>query len=108
MGVSTRSKAPELSEKDVMERAEIIGLAALKFFILSSSPESTMVYDPQDSIKFEGKTGPYMLYSYVRTRSVLRKCETSSEAVLEAAGPSMGCLSNLGTAEERAVIRCLS
>merc|ERR1711904_65805 len=74
---STRKKSPELSEAEVMARAEKIGMAALKFFILSCSPESTMVYDPQDSIKFEGRTGPYMLYSYVRTRSILRKCETT-------------------------------
>jgi len=104
---STRKKCPELSELEVIERAEKIGLAALKFFILSSSPETTMVYDPQDSIKFEGKTGPYMLYSYVRTRSILRKCQVSSADVVETAGSSMECLSCLGTAEERAVIRCL-
>merc|ERR1712072_159586 len=95
------------AEAEVLERAEKIGLAALKFFILSCSPESTMVYDPQDSIKFEGKTGPYMLYSYVRTRSILRKCETTSEDVVAACGPTMECLSALGTAEERAIIRCL-
>jgi len=105
---STRKKSPDLSQAEVMERAEKIGLAALKFFILSCSPESTMVYSPQESIKFEGKTGPYMLYSYVRTRSILRKCETTGAAVVAAAGSSMMCLSGLGTAEERAIIRCLS
>merc|ERR1712185_277508 len=105
---STRKKCPDLSESEVMARSEKIGLAALKFFILSCSPETTMVYDPQDSIKFEGKTGPYMLYSYVRTRSIFRKCETDIGIVIAAAGDSMSCLSCLSTTEECAIIRCLS
>merc|ERR1712216_916198 len=65
---TTRGKWPELSEEEVAQRAEKIGLAALKFFILSSPPGNTMVYDPQASIKFDGKTGPYALYTYARTR----------------------------------------
>merc|ERR1712176_252188 len=103
----TRAKWPELTEQEAAERSEKIGLAALKFFILSASPESTMVYDPSQSIKFEGKTGPHALYQYVRTRSILRKCGTCSAAVIDGAGQSMDCLGSLGTLEERAIIRCL-
>eukprot|EP00931_Biecheleriopsis_adriatica_P055348 TRINITY_DN3269_c0_g1_i1.p1 TRINITY_DN3269_c0_g1~~TRINITY_DN3269_c0_g1_i1.p1 ORF type:complete len:692 (+),score=152.77 TRINITY_DN3269_c0_g1_i1:57-2132(+) len=103
---STRAKCPELSEEEVAERSEKIGLAALKFYILSAPSAAAMVYDPETSIKFEGNTGPYVLYSYVRTRSILRKCMTSPKEVLATAG-DLSCLAALGTAEERAVVRCL-
>lgn len=103
---ATSAQWPELSAEEVVKRAEKIGLAALKFFILSSPPENTMLYDPKASIKFEGKTGPYLLYSYARTRSILRKCMTSGQAVADATG-DISCLAALGTAEEKNVIRCL-
>merc|ERR1712222_246597 len=103
---ATRSKWPELAEDEVAQRAEKIGLAALKFFILSSPPENTILYDPEASIRFEGKTGPYALYSYARTRSILRKCMTSAEVVVSTAG-DLSCLTALGTAEEKALVRCL-
>merc|ERR1712107_155594 len=99
-------KWPELSEEEVAQRAEKIGLAALKFFILSSPPGNTMVYDPQASIKFEGKTGPYALFAYARTRSILRKCETTGQDVVASAG-NLSCLTALGTAEEKALVQCL-
>jgi arginyl-tRNA synthetase len=104
----TRAKWPSLSEEDTKDRAEKIGLAALKFFILSARPESTMVYDPSKSIKFEGKTGPHALYQYVRTRSILRKAGTTGDAVVKTAGSSMQCLGCLCQPEERAIVRCLA
>mmetsp|Transcript_98757 Transcript_98757/g.195793 ORF Transcript_98757/g.195793 Transcript_98757/m.195793 type:complete len:487 (+) Transcript_98757:607-2067(+) len=103
---ATRSKWPELAEDEVAQRAEKIGLAALKFFILSSPPENTILYDPEASIRFEGKTGPYALYSYARTRSILRKCMTSAEEVVSSAG-DLSCLTALGTTEEKVLVRCL-
>jgi arginyl-tRNA synthetase len=95
----------DLSEEEIQTRGKCIGLAALKFYILNSPPQSTMLYSPSESIKFEGQTGPYILYCYARTRSVLRNASVDGAAVLQSGMP---CLDTLGTtAEETAVLKCL-
>lgn len=73
----------DLSETEVTHRSGTIALAALKFHILKVDPKSTMIYDPKASLDFEGDTGPYILYTYARLRSILQKSNTSisSEAV---------------------------
>jgi len=94
----------ELSEEEVRKRGNCIGLAALKFYILNSPPQSTMLYSPSESIKFEGQTGPYILYCYARTRSVLRNSCVDGVALLQG---GMSCLDSLGsTAEEGVVLKC--
>jgi arginyl-tRNA synthetase len=60
---------------DIDERSRVIGLAALKFMLLKVNPKTTLMFDPQASIKFEGDTGPYVLYAYARIASMLRKAE---------------------------------
>ncbi len=62
-------EAPE----DLEQRAAVIGMAALKFMLLKVSPRTTIMFDPQASIRFEGDTGPYVLYAYARIASMLRK-----------------------------------
>lgn len=62
-----------LSKKEVEERAKVIGLGALRFFILRIDPYKDMVFDPKQSISFEGDTGPYVQYGYARCSSILRK-----------------------------------
>jgi arginyl-tRNA synthetase len=97
--------ALELSEDEFERRGKCIGLAALKFYILNSPPQSTMLYSPADSIKFEGQTGPYILYCYARTRSILRNASTDGADVLQG---GTTCLDALGTtAEEGVVLKCL-
>ena len=54
-------------------RSERIAQAALKFFIFRFTPRKSFEYDPKKSIDFTGQTGPYCLYTYARTRSLLRK-----------------------------------
>lgn len=54
-------------------RAERIAQAALKFFVLKFTPRKSFEYDPKQSIDFTGQTGPYCLYAYARTRSLIRK-----------------------------------
>merc|ERR1712039_952488 len=56
----------DVTEDEIIARGNCIGLAALKFYILNSPPDSTMLYSPQQSIKFEGQTGPYILSLVVR------------------------------------------
>ncbi len=68
-----RKRDPGLSEKESSKRAEKIGLAAIKYYILKFDAMKTITYDPEVSISFEGDTGPYVLYTYARCRSILRK-----------------------------------
>lgn len=64
---------PNIPKKELESRAEKIGLAAIKFFILKFDALKTMLYDPKKSLSFEGDTGPYLQYTYARARSILRK-----------------------------------
>jgi arginyl-tRNA synthetase len=60
-------------EKETIYRQ--IGLGALKYFILKVDPKKNMMFDPRESIDFNGNTGPFIQYTYTRIRSVLRKSE---------------------------------
>jgi arginyl-tRNA synthetase len=68
-----REKHQDLPESEVVERAEMIGLGAMKFFLLFVPPANGMSYDPAASISFEGKTGPYCQYAAVRARNIIEK-----------------------------------
>lgn len=68
-----REKWPEISAAEVQERAEAIGLGALKYYLMAFSPATTMTFDPKESLALTGKTGVYAMYSYARTASILRK-----------------------------------
>ncbi len=63
----------KLSSTEAAKRAEVIGQAALRFFLLSVGPKNAMVYNPAESLSFTGKTGPYLLYTYARLNSILAK-----------------------------------
>ncbi len=66
------------------ERADVlrmIGLGALKYFILKVDPRKTMLFDPSESIDFNGNTGPFIQYTYARIQSVLRKSGEDYNAV---------------------------
>jgi arginyl-tRNA synthetase len=62
-----------LSAEQAALRAERIGLAALKYYLLAFTPKATITFDPKKSIDFLGQTGPYCLYAYARVQSLLRK-----------------------------------
>ncbi len=64
---------PDLDEAEKQKRAGIIGLGALKFFILKYSPMKGFVFKPDESISFEGETGPYIQYCYARISSIISK-----------------------------------
>ncbi len=63
----------ELPEKEMKQRATQIGVGALKFFILKMDPQKDMTYHPEESLSFEGETGPYVQYAHARICSILRK-----------------------------------
>jgi arginyl-tRNA synthetase len=60
-------------EKDHLHH--IIGMSALKYFLLRVDPKKNMLFDPKESIDFNGNTGPFIQYGYVRTQAILRKVE---------------------------------
>ncbi len=69
----------KLSKKEVEKRAKIIGLGALKFFLLKYDSFKDFVFNPKEAISFEGETGPYVQYVYARIKAILRKSKKSSK-----------------------------
>jgi len=67
------NRYPNLSKDEKLYRSRIIGMAALKFFILKFNPKSDFVFNPKESISFEGETGPYIQYCYARIESIISK-----------------------------------
>jgi arginyl-tRNA synthetase len=63
----------DLTEIEKMKRAEFIGLAAIKFYLLKHNPMKWFVFKPDESISFEGETGPYIQYCYARIASIISK-----------------------------------
>jgi arginyl-tRNA synthetase len=64
---------PDLTEIEKKKRAEIISLAAIKFYILKFNPMKGFIFRPDESISFEGETGPYIQYCYARIASIILK-----------------------------------
>ena len=67
-----QSRAPATPAQDLDQRAEKIALAALKFMLLKVNPQNTMVYNPKESVSFDGETGPYLLYTAARINKMLQ------------------------------------
>ena len=70
-------KLDGVSEQEAAAICEMVGLGALKYFILKVDPKKTMLFDPRESIDFNGNTGPFIQYTHARIRSILRKAEES-------------------------------
>jgi arginyl-tRNA synthetase len=66
-------KVKDFSETELSELYEMIGLGALKFFLLRVDPKKKMVFNPEESIDFHGFTGPFIQYTHARIKSILRK-----------------------------------
>ncbi len=74
-------KNADMTEEEKQEIARIVGLGALKYFILKVDARKNMLFNPEESIDFNGNTGPFIQYTYARIRSILRK---AAEQGLEA------------------------
>jgi arginyl-tRNA synthetase len=70
-------KANELSEIEAEKLFNTIGLGALKYFILKVDPKKNMMFDPAESIDFNGNTGPFIQYTYARIQSLLSRAEAA-------------------------------
>jgi arginyl-tRNA synthetase len=66
-------KFDDMSEAERNEIARIVGMGALKYFILKVDARKNMLFNPEESIDFNGNTGPFIQYTYARIRSILRK-----------------------------------
>ena len=71
---------PDITADEANEIARIVGLGALKYFILKVDPRKNMLFNPEESIDFNGNTGPFIQYTYARIQSVLRKAEANHDA----------------------------
>lgn len=65
----------EMPAEESAEIARMVGLGALKYFLLKVDPRKNMLFNPKESIDFNGNTGPFIQYTYARIRSVIRKSE---------------------------------
>jgi arginyl-tRNA synthetase len=69
-------KLDDYSEDEKKELYKMIGLGALKYYILKVDPKKRILFDPKESIDFQGNTGPFIQYTYARIQSILRKAGT--------------------------------
>ncbi len=66
-------KLEDVTEADAKNLFEILGLGALKFFLLKVDPKKRMLFDPNESVQLQGSTGPFIQYTHARIKSILRK-----------------------------------
>ncbi len=74
-------KLDGLSSEEAANVAEVVGLGALKYFLLKVDPRKNITFNPAESIDFNGNTGPFIQYTYARIRSVLRKAQEAGIAI---------------------------
>ena len=74
-------KLDGMSDEEMAQIAETVGLGALKYFLLKVDPRKNITFNPKESIDFNGNTGPFIQYTYARIRSVLRKAAESGFAI---------------------------
>ena len=75
MSADKVNKLEDITEEEAQEIARIVGMGALKYFILKVDARKNMLFNPEESIDFNGNTGPFIQYTYARIRSILRKAE---------------------------------
>lgn len=74
-------KFKDMSEEEKREIARVVGLGALKYFILKVDARKNMLFNPEESIDFNGNTGPFIQYTYARIRSIMRKAAAEGMAL---------------------------
>jgi arginyl-tRNA synthetase len=74
-------KVKDFTETELKELYNTIGLGALKFYLLRVDPKKRMIFNPEESIDFHGFTGPFVQYTYARTRNIIRKNEMNEQTI---------------------------
>ena len=75
MSADKVNKLEDITPEEAREIARIVGMGALKYFILKVDARKNMLFNPEESIDFNGNTGPFIQYTYARIRSILRKAK---------------------------------
>lgn len=83
------NRLTDITEQEAQEIARKVGLGALKYFILKVDPRKNMLFNPEESIDFNGNTGPFIQYTYARIRSVLRKAEETDFNIANRTSPDL-------------------
>jgi arginyl-tRNA synthetase len=94
-----KGKLDGMSSEEANNLFEMLGMGALKYFILRVDPKKRMLFDPQESIDMQGNTGPFIQYTHARICSVLRKAESDPRHVVQ-----LAILDN----KEKSLLRLLS
>ena len=89
-------KFDDMTEGERAEIARVVGMGALKYFILKVDARKNMLFNPEESIDFNGNTGPFIQYTYARIRSIMRK---AAAAGMDAAIPAAGISTDLNDKE---------
>ena len=97
--VDEAGKFSDMTEQEKSEVARIVGMGALKYFLLKVDARKNMLFNPEESIDFNGNTGPFIQYTYARIRSILRK---AAEAGIEVPATLPTCIA-LSVKEEEIV-----
>ena len=71
----------DIETEEISSRAKMIGLAAIRFFFLKQDPVKNFVFNPKESLAFEGETGPYVQYTHARICSILRKADSKEKLI---------------------------
>jgi arginyl-tRNA synthetase len=75
-------KRTKISEKVANQRASILAIASLKYTMLKQDTNKAIIFDKNEALRFEGNTGPYILYTYARARSILKKANQSKSKLI--------------------------
>lgn len=81
---ASKDRINDIPADEAADIARKIGLGALKYFLLKVDPKKNMLFNPKESIDFNGNTGPFLQYTYARIKSVLRKADTDLAAQIQA------------------------
>lgn len=84
------NKLTDITEEEANEIARIVGLGALKYFILKVDARKNMLFNPEESIDFNGNTGPFIQYTYARIRSIIRKATEAGLQIPDTLPSSIG------------------
>lgn len=95
-------KIDDMSQQEIKDLAEMIGLGALKFFLLKVDPKKRMLFDPNESIQLQGHTGPFIQYTHARIKAILRKAASMNISV---DANSISKMSTLEPAEREVILK---
>tara|TARA_Y100000310_G_scaffold295459_1_gene326791 strand:+ start:6773 stop:8473 length:1701 start_codon:yes stop_codon:yes gene_type:complete len=97
-----KKRHKDIEKAELQKRAEIISLAAIKFFMTKTDPNRDIVFNPEESMSFEGETGPYVQYAHARCCAIIRKAKEHNLSVVNTINHTL-----FGVAEEIKLFKML-